>query len=54
MSKWMQFCCAVLLLCFPLAALGAPADKGKHKPPPVTLNENDTPLDKMFEGEEGH
>jgi hypothetical protein len=49
MSKLMQFCCAVLMLSFPLAALGAPADAGKHKPPRTTLNENDTPLDKMFD-----
>jgi len=49
MSKLMQFCCAVLLLCIPLAALPAPPDEGKHKPPRVTLNDNDTPLDKMIE-----
>ncbi len=49
MSRLVQFCCAALLLCFPLAALEAPPAAGKHKPPPTTLNANDTPLDKMFD-----
>lgn len=49
MSKLMQFCCLALLLCYPLALLGAPPDAGKHKPPRATLNENDTPLDRVFE-----
>jgi hypothetical protein len=49
MSKSLQLCCAILLLCLPLAALPAPADTGKHKPPRVTLNENDTPLDRLVD-----
>ena len=49
MSKSLQLCCAILLLCVPLAALPAPTDTGKHKPPRVTLAENDTPLDRLVD-----